>query len=216
LAGAAISFALLIRRERSKAHPFLPLDLLGSPSFRNSLLASVLCFTGQTAGLIALPFFLQHGLGHSAPEAALYLSAWPLGVAASAAITGRLAGRVSTAWLCALGALLLATSLSACAFWPWHGAFPLITAFMVLGGIGFGLFQVANNRNMFMAAPLARSGAAGAMQGTARVSGQTAGALITASLFTLATLDIAPQTALCVGGALALSAGLVSLLHLNR
>jgi MFS transporter, DHA2 family, multidrug resistance protein len=215
-AGGAIALTLLLRRERAKLAPFVPLDLLRHASFRHSLVASILCFAGQTAGLVALPFFFQHSLNLTAPQAALYMSAWPLGVAASAAISGWLASRLATAWLCAAGGLLIALGLSASALWPWREGSPLIVAFMVLGGVGFGLFQVANNRNMFLAAPLARSGAAGAMQGTARVSGQTLGALLTATLFAMAPMDFAPGAAMCAGALLALSAGLVSLLRLVR
>jgi len=55
----------------------------------------------------------------------------------------------------------------------------------MLCGLGFGLFQVPNNQNMFLAAPRERSGAAGGMQGTARLAGQTAGAIVMTLLFTL-------------------------------
>ena len=82
---------------------------------------------------------------------------------------------------------------------------------IALGGIGFGLFQSPNNRTMFLSAPEHRSGAAGGMQGTARVSGQTAGALATALLFTVLPTAMAPRACLAIGAALALGASLVSL-----
>ena len=44
--------------------------------------------------------------------------------------------------------------------------------------VGFGLFQTPNNRNMLLSAPRERSGAAGGMQATARLVGQTAGAVV--------------------------------------
>lgn len=83
----------------------------------------------------------------------------------------------------------------------------------MLCGLGFGLFNVANNRNMFLAAPLSRSGAAGGMQGTARLLGQTAGAVIMTLLFNLLPADSAPQFALCVGASLNLLAALTSTLQ---
>lgn len=213
LGAAVVAMATLIRREAPKAAPFLPLDLLREPSFRNALLASVLCFTGQTAGLIALPFFLQHELNQSPATAALYMSTWPLGVVATAAISGRLADRFPTAWVCATGGTLPAISLSGIAL----SATPaMVIAFTFLGGAGFGLFQVANNRNMFLAAPRTRSAAAGAMQGTARVTGQTAGALLTASLFALAPIHAALASALWAGAFFTLAAGALSLSRLAR
>jgi len=85
----------------------------------------------------------------------------------------------------------------------------------MLCGLGFGLFNVANNRNMFISAPIERSGAAGGMQGTARLLGQTAGAVIMTLLFTLASADAAPQIGLGIGAVLVFVAGLVSTLRFS-
>jgi DHA2 family multidrug resistance protein-like MFS transporter len=57
---------------------------------------------------------------------------------------------------------------------------------MALCGLGFGFFQAPNNRSMLSAAPLARSGAAGGMLATARLTGQTIGAILAAISFRLA------------------------------
>jgi DHA2 family multidrug resistance protein-like MFS transporter len=85
---------------------------------------------------------------------------------------------------------------------------------MIVCGLGFGLFQVPNNRNMFISAPRERSGAAGGMQGTARLAGQTTGAMIMTILFTI-TLDAAPQIGLAIAALLTLVAGLVSTLRVG-
>jgi DHA2 family multidrug resistance protein-like MFS transporter len=54
---------------------------------------------------------------------------------------------------------------------------------MAVCGAGFGFFQAPNNRAMLSAAPMDRSGAAGGMLATARLTGQTIGATLTAILF---------------------------------
>lgn len=48
---AALGLVALIRREMPKTVPLIPLDLLRGPSFCISVVASVCCFVGQTAGL---------------------------------------------------------------------------------------------------------------------------------------------------------------------
>jgi DHA2 family multidrug resistance protein-like MFS transporter len=53
------------------------------------------------------------------------------------------------------------------------------------------------------------------MQGTARLSGQTAGAVIMTLLFTLTMADSAPQIGLGIGAVLTLVAGLVSILRVG-
>jgi DHA2 family multidrug resistance protein-like MFS transporter len=69
---------------------------------------------------------------------------------------------------------------------------------------------------MLLSAPRARSGAAGGMQGTARLVGQTAGAVLMALLFSLAPAAIAPRLGLGAGAVLALAGGLVSTLRTSK
>jgi DHA2 family multidrug resistance protein-like MFS transporter len=213
LATAAFALTALVRREMPKAAPMFPLDLLRGKAFRISVIASVCCFAGQTAGLVALPFFLQHELGQTPLLAGAYMTPWPLSVAATAVVAGRLADHMSTAWLCAIGGWCLALGLAATALWPRHGDPRLLIAFAILCGAGFGLFQTPNNRNMFLSAPPARSGAAGGMQGTARLTGQTAGAVLMTLLYTMTSINAASRIGLGIGAVLALAAGLVSTLR---
>jgi len=213
LAGGALSLAGLLRRERPKASPLIPLDLLKAPSFRLSVIASICCFTGQAAGLVALPFYLQHTLSLTPLETGLYITPWPLMAAVSATLAGRLANPGSTAWLCAAGCACLSAGLFAASAWPLAGDPVTIMPMAMLCGLGFGLFQVTNNRNMFLAAPQARSGAAGGLQSLARLTGQTTGVVVMTLLFSAAPIDVAPRIGLAVGAALTLTAGLLSTLH---
>jgi len=216
LTGAGLGAILLIRRELPRAHPMIPFDLLRLRSFRLSVIASICCFTGQMASLVALPFYLQHGLGLSAGMAGLYLTAWPLTVAVAGPFSGRLSDRFSTGALCAFGGASLAAGLILAAFWPLQGNLLPLIPFMMLSGLGFGFFQTPNNRNMLLAAPKARSGAAGAMQGMARLTGQTAGGVLMLVLFSLLPAADAPRLGLAIGGLLALCGGMVSLLRSAR
>jgi DHA2 family multidrug resistance protein-like MFS transporter len=215
LPAALLLLAALIRREAPRQAPLIPLDLLRVASFRISVIASVCCFAGQTAALVALPFYLQHGLGQSVLMTGAYLTAWPLTVAATAPIAGRLANRLSTAWLCAAGGACLAAGLAAASIWPLQGNVLPLVPLTMLCGFGFGLFNVPNNRNMFLSAPRDRSGATGGMQGTARLTGQTAGAVIMTLLFTWLSVDAAPRIGLAIGAVLTLTAGIISSLRVE-
>jgi DHA2 family multidrug resistance protein-like MFS transporter len=113
----------------------------------------------------------------------------------AAAATSRIANGVPTALLCAVVGATLKLGLGAAALWPLQGDPQPLIAFAAHSGFGFGLFQVSNNRDMFLSAPSARSGAAGGMQGTARLSGQTAGAVLMTLLFTTTSMDAAPALA---------------------
>jgi DHA2 family multidrug resistance protein-like MFS transporter len=213
IAVAALALVLLVRREMPRAAPLIPLDLLRRHSFRISVVASVCSFSGQMAGTLALPFYLQHGLGQSPLATGLWMTPWPLAVMVAAPWAGRLSARWSTAWLCAAGGLCLALGLALCALWPLQGRLELLALFSALAGLGFGFFQTPNNRNLLLSAPKERSGAAGGMQGAARLAGQTLGSLMTGLLFALLPSATAPRWALGLAAVGALAGGVVSVLR---
>jgi MFS transporter, DHA2 family, multidrug resistance protein len=164
-------------------------------------------------GFVALPFLL-HGVGYGALAIGYLLMPWPLTVALAALVVGRLADRYATALLCGLGGACLAAGLVLTALWRVvapDGARPsVLVVCLVLCGLGFGLFQTPNNRNMLLSAARERSGAAGGMQAMARQFGQSAGAALVSLLF---SWQAAPALALGVGAGLALIAAVTSLLR---
>ena len=215
LAVAAVAAVLLVRREAPRPAPLIPLDLLRGPAFRLSVIASVCLFTGQTLALIALPFYLQHGLGLDPVTTGLLMTPWPLALMVAAPIAGRLADKATTASLCVGGGIVFAVGLTLAATWPLGRDVRPLVGFMVLCGLGFGFFQTPNNRNMLLAAPRARSGAAGGTQATARQFGQSCGSVLTALLLTMAPAQ-APRIALGVAACFAVAAALVSALRMER
>lgn len=209
---ALVALVLLMRREAPKAEPLFPLDLLRGKTFRLSAIASVCCFAAQTAGLVALSFLLQHQLRLPPLATGLFMMAWPVSVAIAAALAARLSDRAPAAWLCAIGASALSAGLAGCAL-P-TGPMGIIPA-VLAAGMGFGLFQTPNNRNLFLASSPLRSGAVGALQGTARVCGQTAGALMVAMLIGQFGVSAALPIGFAAAAVMAAAAGFVSLLRVR-
>jgi DHA2 family multidrug resistance protein-like MFS transporter len=216
LAGSVVQLWLLVRRERHKTAPMVPLDLLAARPFRRAVSASVLCFAGQTAGMVALPFFLQHGFGVGHLALGLYLMAWPLTVACMAPVAGWLADRASSARLCVAGGLCMGVGLGVAALVPPKGSALVLVPLLMLCGVGFSLFNVANNRAMFLSTPLTRSGATGGIQGTARLLGQTAGGVVMGGMFAVFSNDAALPSGLGIGALLALFAAVCSGLQGRR
>lgn len=212
--GAAVALAaLLIRRERSRQAPLWPMDLLALRPFRVSVAASICCFTAQSAGLLALPFYLQLGLGHDLVSAGLVLTCWPLAVAATGPLANRAAQRFGSASLCAAGGAVLGAGLLLSALWPVGDDVTQLAIGAALAGLGFGLFQVPNNRILFLTAPPQRSAAAGGLQGTARLIGQTLGALVIGLLFASASITVAARSGLALASFFAIAAALLSALE---
>jgi DHA2 family multidrug resistance protein-like MFS transporter len=211
IVGAAGCLVVLLWLERGRKAPLVPTDLFAAPAFRIAVMASICCFTGQMLSYVALPFYLQHRLGMTPVRAGLYMMPWPAAVAIVAPISGRLANRVKTAWLCAIGGGLLAAGLALVGLVPADRYGVTFIIGTVIAGVGFALFQTPNNRILLLSAPKARSGAAGAMQGTARLSGQTFGSILMTIIFGLAPLARAPGLALLLAAIFTAMAAVVSL-----
>lgn len=214
LAAGATAGALLAWRELRRAVPLVPFDLLRIPIFGLSVATSIVSFSAQMLAYTALPFYFQEMLGRSPVAIGLLMTPWPLAVAVSAPLAGRLADRHPAGLLGGIGLAVFAIGLALLSQ-VGPGASDLeIVWRMAVCGLGFGFFQSPNNRAMVTSAPLKRSGAAGGMLATARLLGQTFGALATAVFFHAGGTR-ATTTALLTASGVAALAALVSLLRLR-
>lgn len=182
---AAVAGVMLVRRQLNETSPLLPIDLLRIPIFTLSICTSIASFCAQMLAYTSLPFYLVDRFGYSDVDIGLLITPWPIAIAFAAPLAGRLVEHVSAGLLGGIGLLLFAAGLMSLALLPPHPATIDLVWRMALSGAGFGLFQSPNNRTMMSSAPRGRSGAAGGMLATARLVGQTAGALGVAVLFRL-------------------------------
>lgn len=185
LAVGAIVATALVRREWPRSRPLVPFDLLRDRIFALSVATSVVSFTAQLLAFVSLPFRFENSLHFDQVYTGLLMTPWPVAVGVCAPISGALSDRISTALLCAVGLVILAGGLAALVMLPAHPTPVDIVWRMGMCGAGFGIFQAPNNRMMLTAAPRERAGAAGGMLGTARLTGQTMGAVLTAVFFEL-------------------------------
>jgi MFS transporter, DHA2 family, multidrug resistance protein len=215
LAGLAVGGVYLRRQWRQPA-PLFPVDLLRIPIFGLSMCTSVTAFAAQTLAFIALPFLLLDAQGRGHFEAGLLITAWPAAIVLTAPIAGRMIHRVAGGLLGGIGLALLATGLALLAALPEAPANWRVAAPLALCGIGFGLFQSPNNHTIVTSAPLRRAGAASGMLGTARLTGQSLGAVLLGLIFSVAGVRDGGLTfALGLAAALAGASAVFSLLRLR-
>jgi DHA2 family multidrug resistance protein-like MFS transporter len=218
LAAGIVIGVIYVRRQLAQPLPLFPLDLLRIPVFALSMGTSIGAFCAQTLAYVSLPFLLLGNYGFSHLQAGLLLTAWPLAIVVTSPVVGRLIGRYSGGLLGSIGMALLALGLVLLAVLPAHPSQLDIVWRMVLCGVGYGLFQSPNNHTIITSAPPHRSGGASGMLGTARLTGQTLGAVLLAMIF--AMFD--PQgghgsfVALWLGAGFAALAGVCSGLRMRQ
>jgi len=205
MAGLGCGAALLLW-ERGKPAPLFPVDLLRIPIFSLSLLTSITSFGAQMLVYVTMPFLLQKVWGHSVVESGLLMTPWPLAVAVTATVAGRLADRWPAGLLGGAGLLVLAFGLFSLARLGSHPAAVEVAWRMALCGAGFGFFQSPNTRTMVGSAPRHRAGAAGGMLATARLIGQTSGAVAVAVGFHRLGMTSGPLLLTCAAIAALLGA----------
>lgn len=185
LAAGIVIGVIYVRRQLAQPVPLFPLDLLRIPVFALSMGTSIGAFCAQTLAYVGLPFLLLGSYGFSHLQAGLLLTAWPLAIVVTSPVVGPLIGRYSGGLLGSMGMALLALGLVLLAVLPPQPSQLDIVWRMVLCGIGYGLFQSPNNHTIITSAPPHRSGGASGMLGTARLTGQTLGAVLLAMIFAM-------------------------------
>ncbi len=221
LAGLGIGVFYVRRQlllEKRLGTPLFPLDLLRIPVFALSMCTSIGAFSAQTLAYIALPFLLLDTYGLSHLKTGALITAWPVAIVVVAPIVGRLIGRIPDGLLGGIGLSLLACGLALLAALPAQPGDLDIAWRMALCGAGFAVFQSPNNHTILTSAPVRRSGGASGMLGTARLTGQTLGAVLLAIIFTVvdAQSGRGPVVALGLAAVFAAVAGLFSSLRLRH
>lgn len=188
-----------VRKEMHSHHPMFPIDLFKTRLYSTSILTSTSSFIAQNLTLISLPFLFLSVLKFSELTTGLVMTPWPLATMIISPLAARWIEKHNAAFTAATGMLIFMIGLVLLAFVPINAQTWDIVWRMAICGIGFGFFQTPNNIVMVMATPVERTGAAGGMQSTARLSGQTFGSTLVSIIFALiATVSLSVQVCLYV------------------
>lgn len=198
---------LLARQQMRQPQPLLPLDLLRIPQFALSVAASVCTYAAQILAYVSIPFLFEVNLHLTPVETGLLVTPWPLLVAFTAPLAGRLMSRHPADLIASVGLLVLACGLVLMAALPAEPAYGNIVWRLGVCGIGFGLFQTPNNTLMMTTGPAKRSSAASGLNAVARFMGMALGSAVAAVILgvggqhaTIACLEVGAAFAL-VGAA---------------
>ncbi|NYT65401.1 MFS transporter [Alcaligenaceae bacterium] len=209
---AGLAAWALLYRSRTQVSPLVPLDLMRVVSIRFAVGASAFSFAAQMSAFVALPFYFHRSLNYSYGDIGILLGAWSIGVAVMAPVAGVLSGRFSIAVLCGIGAGSMAAGLVWLMLISSDTAFIWLFVAMMLSGVGFGFFQTPNNRALLAGVPRQRSGAAGGLQATTRVFGQSFGTALVGLSFGISQ-DYGPMLGIGVAVVCALAAVAINVIR---
>lgn len=204
LAGA-ISAVVLVRREKKRDRPIVPVDLWAMPVIGLSALAAAAVFCATGAVMISLPFLFEQGLGFAPDEVGLLLMPFPATLLVISPLAGWLSDRFAPSKLGVPGLLVAICGMLLLAFMPRDVGSLDIAWRLSLTAAGIGFFLAPNSRLLISSAPKDRTAAAGSTISTSRLLGQTTAAAAVGVLLSLG-MGLGPAPLIFAAGLAALAA----------
>ncbi|ABE60340.1 MULTISPECIES: MFS transporter [Chromohalobacter] len=188
---STLCLVLFVWRQRRAAAPLVPLGMFRQARFSIAATVSLLAFVAQGIAFVGLPFMFQTVMGASPLEAALLFTPWPMALMLVGPLSGRLADRFNPTLISSLGLMIFLLGMSSLATLTADADALAIGWRAVLCGVGYGLFQAPNNREMIGSVTLAHSANASGVLASVRTFGQALG---TASVGLMLALPAASLT----------------------
>ncbi|KYZ78227.1 multidrug MFS transporter [Anaerosporomusa subterranea] len=180
---AVIAFWLFITHQRKTDYPMLDLSLFKRWPFSTGILSGMLSFMAGFSNVFLLPFFLDSVLSLSPSLIGLLLTPFPLVMALSAPVSGRLSERANPAVLTTVGLLVLTAGLWLQAGLTEQSSIWQVAIGQALLGLGNGIFQSPNNNSVMSSVPRNKVGVAGGINALVRNLGMVLGIAIAVTIF---------------------------------
>jgi EmrB/QacA subfamily drug resistance transporter len=161
--GAAVTLSLLVRFERSVAHPILDPRMLTHPLLVPVIVASFLMFMSTFVNLFILPFYVSDVLGVDARALGFLLMLTPAIAGSVAPVGGWLSDRMPPAYLTTTALVVSAAAMLWFSSLTSESGVGDVALRMAVGGVGLGVFQAANATLIMGAVPRDRLGTGGAL-----------------------------------------------------
>ncbi len=197
LAGTAVQVWFVRMQARGK-EPMIDIRLFTrNRVFSFSGVAALINYASTFAVSFLLSLYLQGLAGFSAERTGLILISQPLAQALFSPIAGRLSDRIEPRFLSSTGMALTALGMAPLALIEPSWPISWLIGFLVVQGIGFGLFSSPNTNAMMGSVPPKQYGSASGTVATMRILGMMVSMMITAVLFgmKLSGKSIGPEQA---------------------
>lgn len=176
-AAGIVSLVMLVKREKARTAPVVPVDLLAQPVLGLSALASMASFIAAGTLMLSLPFRLEETMGYPPQTVGMLLLPFPLTMLVVSPLSGWMSDRIAATKLGVTGMSIAVAGLLSLAFMPDDPGVTGIAVRLGVTALGFGLFFSPNTRLLIGRSPRARAAAAGGLLSTSRLLGQTLAAV---------------------------------------
>lgn len=185
LAASLGCLVLFVWRQRRAMSPLVPLVIFREPRFSVAAVISMLAFIAQGAAFVGLPILFQSVMGLNPIAAAVLFTPWPLALMLTGPFAGRLADRFNPTLISSLGLAIFLLGMLTLAMLG-EAALPGDIAWRVaLCGVGYGIFQAPNNREMIGSVALEYSANASGVLASVRTFGQALGTAMVGMMLAL-------------------------------
>ncbi|HEX9016711.1 MAG TPA: MFS transporter [Chloroflexota bacterium] len=183
--------ALWVVVESRVKDPMVNLSIFRRRTFSAGNLAGLLAFLAISANAFLMPFFLQLVLGYSAIQAGLLMTPTALVMAVIAPISGWLSDRLGARLLSSAGLALNGIALFFLGTLSAGTHYTEVLRWLVLLGIGQGLFQSPNNSSVMGDVPRSQLGVGSGLLAMVRNVGQVVGIAVSASFLLSGLSEVA-------------------------
>lgn len=153
----------------------MPLALFEEPRFSFAAMVSMFAFLAQGVAFVGLPFLYQTTMGVSPIASAMLFTPWPLAIMVIGPLAGRLADKANPALISSTGLGLFLLGMLALTGLGADSSYADVIWRTALCGIGYGLFQAPNNREMIGSVSVDLSANASGVLASVRTFGQSLG-----------------------------------------
>jgi EmrB/QacA subfamily drug resistance transporter len=178
--GALVGAALV---ERRAPRPIVDFALFRERVLASSLGSMTLAMLALFAISFMLPFYFEELRGFSVQKSGLLLTPLPLTIAVVAPVSGSLADRIGSRWLAAGGLGVACLGLLFLARLDAGSSLVEVIGYLVLTGVGQGMFQTPNSRALMNSVPPGKQGEASGLLATGRVVGQSLSVALAGAVF---------------------------------
>ena len=181
-----IFFFIFIKYEMSAMQPLININLFkANPVFLFSNLAALVNYSATSAVSFLLSLYLQYIKGYLPQQTGFILIAQPVTMAILSPLAGRLSDRIQPRIIASIGMGLTGFGLFFLSFINSSVSVDFITIYLIIIGLGFGLFSSPNTNAVMSSVEKENYGIASSTLATMRLLGQMSSMGIVMLIFSI-------------------------------